>query len=562
MANVIIIRYDNPRDLGTDVANRRGKYLVYGVDSEEVGPVSQDAVGKLIENVSDTRDRQLPQRGDQPKFAVDVGTGLYVNKGYSCTSDGVKGRILELMPLEGVQFIHRDWNIVKSCRPRDVSRQAAKLSSWAMSCIQMDLRHHIGRVSGTTTLDGRGGILLHDVIRCDEGGWVSIDDLVRMEVLWTARSRDITESANVRDRDQRMRLYNERLQLIINGKLLNARKQGGKIRLQFLGVRLKEPPAGPYNLGAAGSNMMVSRQDQSTELQRDHNTRHEQQWLGQCDGWIRPWAVRALSGHAVHYDPAKNLMELDPHKFAICPPLSLVNQIGGAFHATSCRNLFSIVERGILPGTSIQDDQYARLQGRITDRGNIIVNRPVPFNLVKEVGPKRPCANQLGYSRQSFNPQTYIDRGQGPKEMHFSCLGLLNELIPKVTGYTMYSLIRPAPSRPTAYLYIDPVGVVLIMSLRETSADTLAFLVDHDVQVPAKFVDKITKRKIDAETNPQHHTKRVALKHLDHADYMGEGQQSLQKNALALLAQSIPSLLHQREHHQPDATPGNQPLAT
>ena len=81
-------------------------------------------------------------------------------------------------------------------------------------------------------------------------------------------------------------------------------------------------------------------------------------------------------------------------------------------------------------------------------------------------------------------PQTYIDRGQGPK--HFSCLGLLNELIPKVTGYTMYSLIRPAPNRPTAYLYIDPVGVVLIMSLRETSADTLGFLVDHDVQVPSQ----------------------------------------------------------------------------
>ena len=125
-------------------------------------------------------------------------------------------------------------------------------------------------------------------------------------------------------------------------------------------------------------------------------------------------------------------------------------------------------------------------------------------------------ASQLD-DRQSFNPQTYIDRGQGPKEMHFSCLGLLNEHIPKVTGYTMYSLIRPAPNRPTAYLYIDPVGVVLIMSLRETSADTLGFLVDHDVQVP----------KIDAETNPRHHTKRVALKHLDHADFMGEGQQTI-----------------------------------
>ena len=28
MANVIIIRCDNPRDLGTDFANRRGKHLV------------------------------------------------------------------------------------------------------------------------------------------------------------------------------------------------------------------------------------------------------------------------------------------------------------------------------------------------------------------------------------------------------------------------------------------------------------------------------------------------------------------------------------------------------
>ena len=65
-------------------------------------------------------------------------------------------------------------------------------------------------------------------------------------------------------------------------------------------------------------------------------------------------------------------------------------------------------------------------------------------------------ANQLGYSRQSFNPQTYIDRGQGPKEMHFSCLGLLNELIPKVTGYTMYSLIRPAQRRTcTSILWVS-----------------------------------------------------------------------------------------------------------
>ena len=120
-------------------------------------------------------------------------------------------------------------------------------------------------------------------------------------------------------------------------------------------------------------------------------------------------------------------------------------------------------------------------------------------------------AEQLGYGRQAFNPTTYLNRGQDAKEMHFCCLGLLNEVIPKVTGYTMYSLIRPAPNRPTAYLYIDPVGCVLVQSVKETPALQLGFLIDHDMQVPVKFVEKISKRKIDAEVNPQHHNKRIAL---------------------------------------------------
>ena len=51
-----------------------------------------------------------------------------------------------------------------------------------------------------------------------------------------------------------------------------------------------------------------------------------------------------MSGHSVHPDPEKNLMELDPRKFAISPSLTLVSQLGGAFHAASCRKLLSIKE--------------------------------------------------------------------------------------------------------------------------------------------------------------------------------------------------------------------------
>ena len=128
-------------------------------------------------------------------------------------------------------------------------------------------------------------------------------------------------------------------------------------------------------------------------------------------------------------------MELDPRKFAISPSLTLVNHLGGAFHATSCRNLLSIVERGILAGADIEEDYGSRHEagrlhsyygifapwdsrntatkyrvsgrgnwrmpltvlhvpstdlvrqgGRLTDSGNIIVSRPVPFNLVKRPG--------------------------------------------------------------------------------------------------------------------------------------------------------------------------------
>ena len=136
-------------------------------------------------------------------------------------------------------------------------------------------------------------------------------------------------------------------------------------------------------------------------------------------------------------------------------------------------------------------------------------------------------ADQLGYSRQAFNPATYKSRGQTPKDMHYCLLGLLNEIIPKVTGYTLYSLIRPATTRPTGYLYIDPVGCVLVQSLKETSALHLGFLIDHDIQCPAKFVEKINKRKVEAEYNHQQHAKRMALEHFTPGEFLDPGQQSI-----------------------------------
>ena len=188
-----------------------------------------------------------------------------------------------------------------------------------------------------------------------------IDELVRMEVLWTHHSRLIPDSASVRDEDQRNRIYMRGLEMLFDGNYLNMRQhRGAKARLQFLGVRVKDPPVGPHKLGPPNSDLPISREDQITELQNSRKTRHGQQWLVPCDGWIRPWAVRAVNGHTTHPDQSKNLWEIDPSKFAISPSMSLLNQLGGAFHATACRNLFSIMEKGILPGADIEDDYDRR----------------------------------------------------------------------------------------------------------------------------------------------------------------------------------------------------------
>ena len=188
-------------------------------------------------------------------------------------------------------------------------------------------------------------------------------------------------------------------------------------------------------------------------------------------------------------------MELDPHKFAISPSLSLVNQIGGAYHATSCRNLLSIVERGILPGTSIQDDQYARydtgrlhsyyrvfapwdsrntttkqrvsgrgnhamplivlyiptvdlvrLQGRITDSGNIIVNRPVPFSNVKEVWFCIPKDND----RRGFELIAKImdERLEDELVLEYQASPILREFKKMKTPARLMQLLCEMPSGP------------------------------------------------------------------------------------------------------------------
>ena len=85
-----------------------------------------------------------------------------------------------------------------------------------------------------------------------------------------------------------------------------------------------------------------------------------------------------VSGRSTHPDPDKNLLDIDPDKFAILPSMSLLYQLGGAFHATSCRNLSSIMAKGILPGADVEDDYNRRHEsGRVHSHYGIFALCPM-----------------------------------------------------------------------------------------------------------------------------------------------------------------------------------------
>ena len=139
-----------------------------------------------------------------------------------------------------------------------------------------------------------------------------------------------------------------RLQLLIDGNYINFREDG-KIRLQFLGIKIATPPnmddaaagARPFDHG------MVTPDIRFQELQHSNDTIHiGRDLLEQNDYWIKPWAIR-------HTDSRSTMMELDPSKFALSASLSLLNQLQGAYHATKYYNLQSIMTEGIKAGRDL-----------------------------------------------------------------------------------------------------------------------------------------------------------------------------------------------------------------
>ena len=235
---------------------------------------------------------------------------------------------------------------------RNMDQEHEKMQRKLSDFLQKDLRHHVGRRDKSISLDKWGQDPI-TTIKCDEGGWVSLEWLLSYDLLWCHHHRHVAYSLP-RDYQNREAEMQRRLQLLIDGNYFNLCGGDGKLRLQFLGVRLHPPESVPPDFNAMApvfSDSLVHVETMREEIKRDQRTKHfRNEHLEQTDFWIRPWAIRATAGHSVS---ASTVMALDPAKFALSASRSLLDQIGGAYHATEIYNLNAIITDGLNTGSDL-----------------------------------------------------------------------------------------------------------------------------------------------------------------------------------------------------------------
>ena len=142
-SDLILIQYDTQHNCGHEIANRRGAFLICGVDIAEVGPDNNDKVIELIETISDhrplpsatwrstnicsgptfgaLRERRIPKHC---RRCSRRNLGPHANQGYT-------------------KFFHREWEHVNTCIPGNMRYGAMNHAKWALSCIQSDLPHRL-----------------------------------------------------------------------------------------------------------------------------------------------------------------------------------------------------------------------------------------------------------------------------------------------------------------------------------------------------------------------------------------------------------------------------------
>ena len=229
-----------------------------------------------------------------------------------------------IAPKDGTRYWHPEYDdgnrlfrFPKDARPAYPEKESAKYRVGTQ--LNKILRHYIGQ-------DGQKQTNWAP-IKCNEGGWVLLEDVLALDYLWRDGRGYRWEQENNRERFLVTR--RDRIGLIVELTVAECWLKG-KTRFQLLGI-------------------VANDQEELNAIRKQYsipNPQVETSPFGETyGGWVMPIAIRASSGHSkdieVPLEPTKIFKRLD---------LKTAIELKGAYHVTSPSRLGSILRDGLIPG--------------------------------------------------------------------------------------------------------------------------------------------------------------------------------------------------------------------
>ena len=229
-----------------------------------------------------------------------------------------------IAPKDGTRYWHPEFDdeerlfrFPRDARPEYPQKESAKYKVGTQ--LNKILRHYIGQEGQKQTN--------WEPIKCNEGGWVLLEDVLSLDYLWRDGRSYRWEEENNRERFLITR--RDRIGLIVELTVAECWLKG-KTRFQLMGI-------------------VANNQEELNAIRKHYSIPDPQAGtspLGETHGrWVMPIAVRASSGHSkdieVPLEPTKIFKRLD---------LKTAVELKGAYHVTSPTRLGSILRDGLVPG--------------------------------------------------------------------------------------------------------------------------------------------------------------------------------------------------------------------
>ena len=325
MAEVI---YMEPVSLETISNRNEGGVLRIGhTDPTKVGFTNAEEMDDFLKSMGETREIFESPKALM-KEIVEVNHSIYHGKGSKGKqAEDNSGRHpmyfpidpqndygeIQIIPDTGVKFFSKPWLHSEVYDARgNMPKEDHRLSKLLCTI----LRHDVGK-----EFNRKG----HPGMKCDEGAWVNIKELLYNDHIWRDGHRVRDRYGDVVQQEAVMIRYNRLVACTFYERSTN-----GRMRFQIAALRI--------------SNM----EEPTVKNLIDKNLLDPQDILKR-NGWAYPVAVRCPYGHSGAIDKSGSV-QLDQSKICYPIPRFMAPRLGGCFHVTTWDVLEGILENGITRG--------------------------------------------------------------------------------------------------------------------------------------------------------------------------------------------------------------------